>query len=470
MIHNELASYFDDIFTDKRIVKRANQVLDSMIKKGSSVVGICCSTIAQRIGAYRMFKNKKMSIDEIKEGMYRNCVSHIRGHHVLCIQDTSEINYTSHLGRIGKQDSDIGPVVNDSNGGFFCHPTLVIDAQDKVPLGFLNVKLSNRSWEKKNKKERNYPSLDIQKKESYRWIESVSQCKERLPQGVKQTVIADRESDIYEALHLIPDQNCDLLIRSSSNRRLEGEEVCIREKMRSLPDPYSYQLEIKGSHNRKSRTAYMHLRYCKVSLSKPKDLKGDYPLSIELYCIYAVEDAQSVPKGETPIEWRLLTTHQVESPKEALQCVEWYKQRWYIEEIFRLVKSEGMDVESAQLESGEALKKLLLMALIAAWHIMALKLAYDTQDDKNPAAILFTQNQLMLLGILLPSLEGKTEKQKNPYEKGSFVWAAWIVARLGGWSGYQSQSGPGYITFKQGYRDFMSKYEAFEIFKDVYSE
>jgi len=164
--------------------------------------------------------------------------------------------------------------------------------------------------------------------------------------------------------------------------------------MQSLPIAYSYDLEVKGNHSRKTRTARMHLRYGKVRIKKPKDLKGDYPPFIALDCIYVVEDSGTTPTDGKSIEWRLLTTHQVESVEDAMQCVEWYKLRWYIEEIFWLLKSEGMDIEASQFEAGAALKKLVLLGLIAAWHIMALKLAYDNKVEQLTASIFFTANQI----------------------------------------------------------------------------
>ena len=36
-------------------------------------------------------------------------------------------------------------------------------------------------------------------------------------------------------------------------------------------------------------------------------------------------------------------------------------------------------------------------------------------------------------------MEGKTEKQKNQLPRNQLSWAAWVIARLGGWKGYQSQ-------------------------------
>ena len=40
------------------------------------------------------------------------------------------------------------------------------------------------------------------------------------------------------------------------------------------------------------------------------------------------------------------------------------------------------------------------------------------------------------------SLEGSTARQKNPHPPGSLAYAAWVCARLGGWTGYYGKPGP----------------------------
>lgn len=45
-------------------------------------------------------------------------------------------------------------------------------------------------------------------------------------------------------------------------------------------------------------------------------------------------------------------------------------------------------------------------------------------------------------------------KPKNPFPLHSLAWATWIIARLGGWKGYQPQTLPGPITIKRGLQAF----------------
>ena len=51
-----------------------------------------------------------------------------------------------------------------------------------------------------------------------------------------------------------------------------------------------------------------------------------------------------------------------------------------------------------------------------------------------------------------PTLEGKTERQKNPHPPHSLAWLAWIIARLGGWNCYYKPPGP--KTMRAGWAQF----------------
>ena len=35
-------------------------------------------------------------------------------------------------------------------------------------------------------------------------------------------------------------------------------------------------------------------------------------------------------------------------------------------------------------------------------------------------------------------MQGKTDRQKNPHPPRSLAWAAWVIARLGGWHDYET--------------------------------
>jgi len=473
MIQNELEGFFTDIFKDKRIDTRAKLFLSSLITNGSAIVNQNCSKHSEKIGSYRMLNNTKCGESELSKALYASCENNIQGQHLLCIQDTTQINYYSHKERIKYLDTNLGRI-DKTTFGYLCHPMLVVDADKNMPIGFCSVKLWNREWEKPEKVYQAYKKLPIEEKESFRWISSVTESRKNLPNEAMITVIADRESDIYEALCCIPKENTHLLIRSSSNRLTCQDNMLLLDKMQSCDIKHTYDIEIKGNKSRKSRTARIDLRFTSVEIKRSTHLIGDYPSSVKMNCIYVVERSETVPEGEDPIEWRLYTTHSIDTIEQAMQCVQWYCARWYIEELFRVLKTDGLDIESAQLETGLALKKLMLFCLQAALQIMVIKIAYDQKREDCSARIVFTDKQMQFLKILQPTLEGKTDKQKNPFSSNTLVWAAWIIARLGKWGGYNSQSPPGYITMKKGMDIFYLKSEAFllafEAMKDVYKE
>ncbi len=70
-------------------------------------------------------------------------------------------------------------------------------------------------------------------------------------------------------------------------------------------------------------------------------------------------------------------------------------------------------------------------------------------------------------GILQKQAQRKLLKQKNPHAKNSLSWAAWIIARLGGWKGYASERPPGPITMLCGQKEFASICHGWELMQNV---
>jgi hypothetical protein len=167
-----------------------------------------------------------------------------------------------------------------------------------------------------------------------------------------------------------------------------------------------------------------------------------------------VRDTTTVPPGEEPIHWRLLTTHAVPDLAKALEIIDWYRQRWHIEQLFWTLKSQGFDLEASQIETAEALMKLAIMATQAATRVMQLVRARDGKDPR-PAEDLFSTDEVNVIADLQAELQGRTERQKNPHPPRSLAWAAWTIARLGGWKGYStSERPPGPLTMRRGLEAF----------------
>jgi hypothetical protein len=463
MEENYFAGTYRRLLPDARLEKRVEGLMLALLSKGSAVINKSCKTLAEKEGAYRMLVNNSFNHNDLTEGAIRQLKKNVNGGHYLCIQDTTEINFTSHMGRIGREDRDVGPLEgrDKANSGFFCHPVLVIDPSIDMPVGFSSMILWNRSWDKANKHEREYKKLDITEKESYRWITSAIKTKEVLSEADSMTIIGDRESDIYEVFAIVPDNKTHLLIRIRIDRGL-SEGITLNKKISSSRVRSIYEFDVSKGKNRTKHTAKMALKWEKVKLAHPlrKPMKGGSTDFIELTVIEARELPESVKQGEDPISWTLLTTHKVRNAGDALRYVGWYSQRWLIEELFHLLKTKGLCFEEAQLESGAGLKKLIVLALQVGLRIMALRLSIDS-SHKVKANIIFSEEEIEFMNIYMNELEGKTEKQKNPYDKGTIQWAAWGIARMGSWSGYKSHGPPGYITMKNGLVDFYNKMDGF---------
>jgi hypothetical protein len=115
------------------------------------------------------------------------------------------------------------------------------------------------------------------------------------------------------------------------------------------------------------------------------------------------------------------------------------------------MKSQGLQLEDSQMATAERLVKLAAVAVKAA--CIDIQLTQE-RDGKHqlPGSTVFTEPELDTIEALVPTLEGKTDRQKKPHPARSLARATWVVARLGGWNCYYKKPGP--ITFRRGMERF----------------
>lgn len=461
MIKYYYTSFYSGISIDKRLDKRMGKVVKDLVHSGSAIINKTVKDHASKTAIYRILDNNRIDHNTVLNGSFRKCAENIDVEHVLCLQDTTEFNLGHIADKIGKADPDIGPTSKKRVAGLFCHPVVVCDPSGETIYGLSSASIYNRTWGQKDKYQRDFKNLPIEKKESYRWIENARNTRTLIAKKVRLTIIGDRESDIYDEFIEIAGASTDLLVRSRADRNLESGNGKLYAELGKQSSAGLIKVKLAGNKSRNKRTAEIEVRYCKVEIKAPKRYNGTSK-SLSMYAVEAKEVTPGLPAGQQPIIWRLLTTHKVENFEQARQCIEWYKQRWLIEELFRVIKTKGFQIESTQLSSGAAIKKLIAFTLEAALQVMRLKLALDKKQEAK-AGLIFTGKQIQLLSLLLKKVEGKTTKQKNPYRRETLAWASWIIARLGSWTGYKSHGPPGYITMKNGYDTFHAQYEIYEM-------
>jgi len=385
------------------------------------------------------------------EEMTGRCSRLVNNRHLIVIQDTSSFNLNTHYYRL-KKDSGIGPIEDNFHLGFFMHASLVMDAFTENMLGFSDVQLWHRVYDDPQRRSRT-KYLSIEQKESFKWIASCERTKEKFARAESITFVEDRDGDIYEQFARVQDNKTHFVIRSCKDRKLaDGTKLYAAVHNEKNCGNYHVEVTADPRNKKTKRTALLHVRFKKVALKKPGYCLNK-SIGDSIY-LNAVEAEEQDYNGRDKICWRLLTTHAVNCFENAMNVIDCYRKRWYIEQLFRLLKKQGFEMEASQLESGWAIRKLAVLALNATLRI--LQLMYAGEDENaQPIDEVFTKQEQQCLAQINKQLAGKTRKLTNPYKTQSLIWAKWIIARLGGWKGYKSQRATGPITLKRGLDNFI---------------
>jgi hypothetical protein len=380
-----------------------------------------------------------VTLDALLAGWGEQTAVAVVGRHVLAIQDTSEINFTT----TAQNRRGLGEIGKGVGRGLLLHAMLALDAKSDACLGLVAGKI----WTRQGRVKVRHEKRPLEEKESERWV---------------STVIDDREGDLYAKWASVAGPNFHLLTRSMHDRVL-ANDASMYATVESLPIAEVSTIDLMARAGRPKRTAELALRFGPVTLKRPQQTSRALPETVDLNLIEVVE--REPPAGVEPLHWYLLTTHEVRDAASAWQIVNWYKKRWTIEQLFRILKTQGLQLEDSRVETADRLLKLTAIAAKAAVITLQLVQARDGKSAE-PASTAFNADQAQLLAALGKKYEGRTKLQSNPHPPESLAWAAWIIARLGGWDGYP-RTKPGPITMKHGLQYFLGVAQAWGTLKDA---
>ena len=416
---------------DQRLDRRARRLLEKLGSNPAASIPAACGGWKEVKAAYRLLSNKKVDGQKILEPHYACTEEQMREHPVvLCIQDTTELDYT------GKNDiKGLGPLNYETRRGLYLHPTLAV-TPGRLCLGLLDAWEFTREPGSLGKNKT--VSRTIEEKESLRWLEGYQRTCDRQQEMPETQLIyvADREGDIYdifferEALLQQGSLAADWLIRFRSDRNtVDGQKL--REVVEKAAVIGHVEFDLPVAKGRKKRHVIQTLRVVQVDLNPPRRT-GKKFAPVKITALLASED--NPPAGEEPVEWLLLSSVKVATAEQAEEMLQWYLARWQIEIFFRILKS-GCKVEELQLEKEERIEAALSLYMIIAWRILFL-VTLGRECPEMPCNVVFDDDEWMAACIVSKL---KIIKDQPP----TLNEMIRIITRFGGFIGRKGDGFPG---------------------------
>ncbi len=217
-------------FGDKRLTKRAIFIGEALSLKYGQPLSQVFKNASDLKRTYEFLTNPKTTFEKL-----------IQPNHVQTAQRSSKLpmllavgdpTYLDYKKILAKRD-EYGPIGNGGNG-LILHSALAINPMNGQPLGLLWQKLWHRERKKKKKfdekrqqkAKKKQKIRPIQEKESYRWVEALSEV-QKLFSGNQETKVTppkvihvfDREGDIAEVFEQVSQTaNTGIVVRAAHNR------------------------------------------------------------------------------------------------------------------------------------------------------------------------------------------------------------------------------------------------------------
>ena len=435
---------------DKRLDDRLIDLVERFVERPEAPIPMACGTWAATVAAYRFFGHSSISPEAITECLASGTVNRCAGQPViLAVQDTTSLDFSTHSKTTG-----LGSLEQPDLRGLFLHTTLAV-TPDGVPLGVLDQQMWARDPEHPGTRHRR-KHVPVEGKESRKWLDGLRRTEARLNSLGRVVTIADREADVYELFALAQELHGDWLIRARHDRAVERSNDRLRSVVEHAPVDLTLTIEVPRS-TRGPRTATVEVRRARALLVPPPRAKVAHdhwwahhpkaerlvprdlpPLSVGVVLVSEPDP----PPGEAPLRWLLITNLLVETPEAAVQCVEWYCQRWKIEQFHYVLKS-GCHVERLQLDRVDRLKRALALYSAVAWALLYLTYRARMDPTAPCTTVLDDESWQALWTFCYPAAPLPTEPL-------SLHQAIILIARLGGFLARKHDGHPGVKTTWRG--------------------
>lgn len=321
-----------------------------------------------------------------------------------------------------------------------------------IPLGLLSQYVWAREEKNLGIAKRRY-QRETKEKESQRWLDSLSDTQEKIPEDIQVVTIGDCEADIFDLFAQSRSSNSHLLIRATHNRKVNDlsdqqgsghrETKYLHQSIRAIKACGTLNVEVKRNPIHEARLAKLTIRFATLEVQVPSNRpKANLCQPVKLQVILAEEE--NPHPGVKPISWLLLTTLDISSFESAITCVRWYSYRWLIERYHFVLKS-GCGVEKLQLETGRRIEMALATYSIVAWRLLWLTYQARLHGEESCETFLAEHEWQSLCATINKNL---SPPQKPP----SFREAVRMIASLGGFLGRKGDGEPGVKTIWLGLR------------------
>lgn len=366
---------------------------------------------------------------------------------VLVIHDTTYATFSGESQRKG-----MGITTGKHTQGFLAHCSLLLDARDGTPLGVGHISTLTRSGTKWcNRRNRSQVAKHDTERESKRWLEAVDAIEERRDSRFEAIHVTDAEGDFFEFLARMQSAEARFVVRASHLTRVvdvDEQKTSLREVVDRLSPKAFRKIKVakrrpkmkKGSRSyrshppRKARTASISVAATRVTMRTPRYTGGNgSEFSVNVVRIWEPRP----PRGETPIEWVLLTTEAVDTKAALERVVDIYRRRWSVEDFFKALKT-GCALEKRQITSYEGMRKVLSLLAPLAYRLLLYR-GWLTQRPDHPARSVFEELDLILIA------RGQRQAVAKPK---TVAEALLLLARLGGH--IKNNGAPGWMTLGAG--------------------